>query len=248
MEKINEENNKGDNYDARFSGVLGADYNLCALSIPHYYELQNTVKNVLKDFFAARNDLKEINVLEAGSGTGLTTVRILDADPRIKVMAVDNEEKTIRQAEQTLKDLKDRIEFVHKDILSALLEVKDNSLDAFASAFAIHNFTDEYREKVFKEIARVLKGGGLFVNADKYALDDKNAHLESLEKQIKSLDVYDSINRPDVKEGWIKHYYEDEKVKITEGEQKKILLDLGFENIKVIFRKGMEATIMAIKK
>lgn len=236
------------NYDARFAGVLGQDYNLRPLSMPYHEKFQNTVKDSLKEFAEKHKEENELKVLEAGCGTGLTTIRILEADSRIKVVAVDNEEKTIAQARQALEDLKGRIEFRQGDILSVLKDVESESIDAFASALTIHNFPSEYREEVLEEVARVLKKRGLFVNADKYALDDPEAHAKSLQEQIKSFDIYDGIGRSDVKEAWTKHYHQDENTKITEKEQIALLEKLGFENIEIIFRESMEAVIRAIKK
>lgn len=247
QEQIKPEGIKKGEYDARFSGVLGSDYGLRYLAMPYNDEFQGTIKDTLKTHFADKPD-SEFNVVEAGCGTGITTIRILDADPRIKIVAIDNEKKMIEQAEQTLADLKDRVKFVEADILSVLEETVDASVDAFSSCLTIHNFPAEYREKVIGEVARVLKSGGIFINADKYAFDDLEAHLRSLDEQIQSFDVFDTIGRPDVKEAWTKHYHQDENTKITESEQIKILEDLGFEDIKVIFRKSMEAVITARKK
>lgn len=241
----NEEQNKEQiNYSDRFSGILGSDYNLFEKSVPWHEELQNTIKETIKDYCLEDKNARIFKAVDAGCGTGITTVRILDADKRINVVAIDNEEKTLKQAEEALNDLANRIEFVKNDILSALEKIEDNSKDIFASAYVIHNLPVDYRMKVFKEITRVLKSRGLFINADKYAKDDEKEQKQDLEEQIKDFDVYEKINRHDIKEEWTKHYYEDEKIKITEGEQKLILNELGFENIKTIFRKRMEAIII----
>ena len=147
----------------------------------------------------------------------------------------------------------ERIEFINKDILSALQAMESESIDVMASALTIHNFSTEYREQMMQELTRVLKSGGLFVNADKYAHEDIEAHQKSLKEQIDSFDIFDNMDVPEVdmptlKQGWIKHYEDDEKTKITEPEQIKMLADLGFKDIRVIFRESMEAVITATKK
>ncbi|MCX6792991.1 MAG: class I SAM-dependent methyltransferase [Candidatus Falkowbacteria bacterium] len=235
-------------YNERFSGILGSDYNLFEKSVPWHEELQNTIKETISNYCSLNDEAKEFKAIDAGCGTGITTIRILDADKRIKVIAIDNEEKTLKQAEEALKDKVDRIDFIKDDLLSALEKVEDGSANIFASAYVIHNLPIGYREKFFKEIARVLKSGGLFINADKYARDDESQQKEDLEEQIKDFNIYDKINRPDIKEEWTKHYHEDEKIQIKEGEQKAILKELGFDNVKTIFRKRMEAIILATKK
>lgn len=239
-----------ENYFKRFRVLGNRDYELRYLAMDYAQEFQQTIRIALKNIAYELPDAKELRVLEAGSGSGITTLEILEADPRIKVIACDNEPKMMEQAKLVLSDLSERIEFMEGDILSTLKNIESESLDAFASALTVHNFLDAYRMEVFQEITRALKKGGLFVNADKYAFDDLNKHLNSLDEQIKSFDVFDhpDINRPDVKKGWTEHYHQDELTKITEGEQIKILEDLGYEDIKVVFRQSMEATITARKK
>jgi len=46
---------------------------------------------------------KTITVLELGCGTGYTSKVILDADPRIRLRAIDNDESMLEQAEKKLK-------------------------------------------------------------------------------------------------------------------------------------------------
>jgi ubiquinone/menaquinone biosynthesis C-methylase UbiE len=239
-----------EDYFKRFKVLGNRDYELRYLAMDYAKEFQQTVRTALKNLAAELPEAKELKVLEAGSGTGLTTIEILEADPRIKVIACDNEPKMMDQAKLVLADLNERIDFKEGDILSTLKNIESESLDAFASALTVHNFLTDYRMEVFQEITRVLKKGGLFVNADKYAFDDLDKHLNSLKDQIKSFDIFDrpDINRPDVKEGWTNHYHQDELTKITEGEQVKILESLGYEDIKVTFRQSMEATIVARKK
>lgn len=244
---------KDTQYYDRFSGVLGKYYNLRSLAMPYHEKFQDTVKETLARFAGEHPDLPELKVLEVGTGTGLTSVRILEADPRIKLATVDVDANLIEKAKQVLSDMLERIEFINRDILSVLQEMEDQSIDAMASALAIHNFPSDYREQMMKELARVLKSGGLFVNADKYALDDSEAHAKSLKEQIDSFDMFDKmdiseVDIPALKQGWIKHYQDDERTKITEHEQIKMLEDIGFKDIKVIFRESMEAVITAIKK
>ena len=229
----------------RFANVLGQEYNLFNKSVPHHDEFQDKVGEIIKNYSASlQSDV--ISVVEGGSGTGLTTVRILDANNRIKDIGIDNEEKTINQAKIILKEYGDRVTLYKEDLLVALRKMPNESADIFTSVWVIHNLTPEYRVQLFSEIARVLKIGGLFVNGDKYARDDQKAHNQDLENQIKAFDVFDTIQRPDLKKEWTEHYQEDEKIKFTENQQNKILKDLGFKNIEIQFRKGMEAIISAI--
>lgn len=247
MPKLPEEKKEKMTYDARFAGPIGEHYRLLKESVPHHEEFQDSVMVALREFTAMHPDKTEFKAVEAGCGIGYTTDRILRADPRIMVTAVDNEPTTISQAKEALADMGERITFDEKGILEALQSLEDESVDIFASAYTIHNFDPADREKVLKEVARVLKKGGFFVNADKYAMDDEAAHLKSLEEQLKNLEVYDQMGMPEIREGWAKHYAEDEERKFTEKEQKELLEKYGFEEIQTVFRQRMEATIQAVK-
>lgn len=230
----------------RFSNVLGEEYNLFSKSIPHHDEFQNAVAGSVGRY-AASSQTDIIRVVEGGCGTGITTARILDADGRIVVLGIDNEEKTIRQAQAVLQEYGNRVDLRYEDLLAALQSLPNVSADVFASVWVIHNLSPEYRERLFSEIARVLKPGGLFVNGDKYAQNDRELHERDLRYQIEAFDVYDSLGRPDLKKEWTDHYHEDEKTKITESEQTDILQKLGFRNVGVQYRKGMEAIITATR-
>jgi tRNA (cmo5U34)-methyltransferase len=251
ISKLNKETVSPD-YD-RYSGVLGKHYNLISQVMSYHESFQNTVKETLTKFAGEHPELTEIKVLEVGTGTGLTSVRVLESDPRVKLTTVDADGNLMEKAKQVLADMAERIEFINKDILSVLQTMKSESLDAIASALTIHNFPPEYRDQVMTELARVIKSGGLFVNADKYALENPEAHANSLKEQIDSFDMFDTMKIPDVdipklKQGWIEHYKADEITKMGEKESIELLEKLGFKDIKVIFRESMEATITAIKK
>lgn len=229
----------------RFSDILGEDYRLFKLAVPHHDELQRCVGEQTSTLVSAS---KPPLILEGGAGTGITTSELLRANPTAHVLAVDNEEVTFHQARRVLGNESKRVTFVHSDLLEYLLSLDSHSVDVFASAWTLHNFTPKYRSFLFTEIARTLKPGGVFVNGDKYALNSIREHKRSLQKQIKQFGVFECLGRSDLKEEWIKHYLEDEEVKITESEQKSILKELGFTNIETTYRKGMEAIIVAQKQ
>ena len=231
----------------RFANVLGEDYNLFKKSLPDYDSFQDKIGDIVKKYTSSINR-DTILVVEGGTGTGLTAYRILNADKRIKVIGIDNEEKLLKQARVVLAEYGDRIELKHKDLLEALKDITSESADVFASAWVIHNLTSDYRVKLFPEIARVLKKGGLFVNVDKYAQDDLVLHNQDLNKQIKAFEVFDEIKRPDLKKEWTKHYDEDNKIKFTEKEQMDFLKEQRFTNIISSDRKVMDTIFTAIKE
>ena len=237
--------------DKRFHGKAGEEYNLFKLACPHFEELENALGKIIKEQFQDKNN-SEIKVLEIGCGPGFTTLIILDSDERTKIVAVDNEPVMIEQAKEILKEFIDneRVQLVEDDALKFLKKQSSDSFDAFASGFTLHNWQSNFREQVLKEIYRVLKPEGIFVNADKYALDDESEHKQSLDWQLQQFkEKYSQINRPDLIEEWTNHYLEDDKPEVImkESEAMKLMNKIGFKDIKIVFREQMVAVLFAEK-
>lgn len=233
---------------ARYSADVEED-RIFRLAAPHYDEAQQTIAAAIQSHFGG-SDANFLSMLEIGCGTGLTSEIILDADKRISLLALDNVESIVEQAKYRFKDKKEsRVKFVHADALECLQEQPADSLDAILSALVLHNCPSEYRKKVYAEIFRVLKTDGLFINVDKYASDNESEHQAALEWQIKQFDIFDTEGRPDLKERWTTHYYEDEKPEVIlyESEYVKDLEALGFRDIKRVYRYQLEASYVAKK-
>lgn len=236
--------------EKRFKGQLSDNYDLFSKVSLHEDEIQETVSTALKKYFSDKNQ-EEIKVLELGSGTGLTTSMILEADRRTRVTAVDNEESMFSQIKEKLKSEIEsgRVIPINEDCVEYLKSLEPDTFDAFASAWTLHNFHKDYRKSVLQEIYRVLKKGGIFINADKYALDDPGEQKKESEEHIARFAEFERLGRPDLKEKWTQHYLEDEKPEIImiEGEAKVQMKEIGFTNIEVPYRKSINATITAEK-
>lgn len=237
--------------DKRFQGKTGKEFDLSAIAIPHRQEMQELIGATIQKEFKNKS-INQIKVLEIGFGTGFTTQILAKSDKRVNVFAIDNEIKMLKQAESNLAPLiqEDKIKLIHNDALAFLVEQDSNSYDVFASSETLHNFEHEYRQKILKEIYRILKPNGFFINADKYALDDENKHKESLNWQLREFqNKLAPLGREDLIKEWTKHYLDDDKPERIMKESKSIELmkALGFKDVGIIFRKQMEAILIARK-
>lgn len=234
----------------RFGGTLGEEYDLFKLSVPHIGEFEKAIADEVTLNFKDSKAF-EIKVLELGSGTGITTKFLLEADPRVHIVAVDNEKVMMNQISENIKFWQEeyRVELHLEDIFEYLKSVDDGFFDVVASGYVLHNFSQTFRNKILADIYRVLKPDGLFVNGDKYARDDASEQEKVFAEQVRRFDVYDSIGRSDYKAEWIKHYQEDERPEVVfkEGNAKKYMESLGFKNVQSTYRKMMEAVIVGTK-
>jgi tRNA (cmo5U34)-methyltransferase len=188
----------------RFSNKTGEEYDLFSMALPHQDIIQKRVSEILSQHYSAdkyKDKEKEIiETLEIGFGTGLTTQALLSKDARVRIIAVDNEPLMFAQASDKLRSYpKERLTLHTIDVFDYLKKIESNSFDAVASAWTLHNFHNDFRNKVLKEIYRVLKPGAIFINGDKMAVSDPHIHQAHLDWQIKRFDIFDTIQKPEVK-------------------------------------------------
>ncbi len=253
------------NYDARYAEFSGeSQYEDLLIPFDFYHKFQAETANLLKYHIEKKCAAHStINVLEVGFGTGITTREILKIDPRIRVTAIDNEEKFVAIAKHNLaKDLDciDRVQFIYADAVSYLHTLDDNSYDAFISVYTLHNFSPDYRRNVIELVSKKLKLGGVFVNGDKYAREDARHEID-FALEIKNHDKFDRLVHESEKRGdfnkaayWkrlkdegIQHAYKDEKIKITVAEQQYMFDEFGFTNVMWGNRYDLVAAVSAVK-
>lgn len=237
-------------FDAMFSGVIGQEYQMLKLICPFATEMSRLVGKEVADYCRSQEDAQSI--VELGGGTGITTLSILSADQRLRVLSVDNEPTMQNQAKQSLQAWVDegRLSFCGDDALTALMALADASVDVVASAYTLHNFQADYRRQVLAEIFRVLKSDGRFINGDRYALDDLSAHTRSTQQEVAGyFKVLTEINRLDVLEHWIIHLFNDESENhiMRESVALSQLADAGFRQIELSQRMQVNALVTAVK-
>lgn len=235
--------------ETRFHNQLGDEYELFKLASPHYDELQNTVGDLIKSNFA-NNDVKEIEVLEIGFGAGATSAVILNSDNRVNLTAIDNESLMLSKTEEKLKEIKSTSYNLQvEDALTFLENCSESKFDVVASAWVIHNFNNDYRLKVISQIYRVLKPGGIFINADKIETTDRVQHEKNMEWQLAQFEVYDEIGKPELKKEWTEHYLEDSKPgrALIENNFEEAIKTAGFSSFQIL-KRWYDDAVALIKK
>jgi tRNA (cmo5U34)-methyltransferase len=124
--------------------------------VPDYERLQDEVARATEGVAARR-------VLELGTGTGVTSRRVLERHPQAQLTGVDSSEHMLAVAdlpgaELRLQDLRDAL--------------PDGPFDLVFSALAIHHLDGPGKAELFTRIAAALAPDGRFVMADVIVPED----------------------------------------------------------------------------
>ncbi len=234
--------------DNLFTGKIGAEYEFLRLMCPNHVMLAKRVGETVGAFRPGA----ALKGFEIGCGTGVSTLALLAARENLDLISVDSAARMLDQARASLSDFvaAGRVEFRQADALAALKALPDASLDVVASNYAIHNFSQAYRAQTLAEVFRVLAPGGLFVNGDRYAMDDRAAHLADTQAMVRQwFKLFRELDRLDLLEDWIVHLYSDESPDhiMYFGPALEQLAALGFAPVDVDFRDGVDTLIKAAK-
>lgn len=223
-------------------GVLNK-YDLVCQVYENYMEFERILSSEIGEV-QGHNGI--VDILEIGTGSGITTEIILNGKENIKVTSIDNDINAIKIAEKKL--VIDNVELVYSDALE-FIKNSDAKFDVIASAFTIHNFERGYRNELYKEIYGALKNGGVFINADKYSPDIEEKRNEALRNIIgRYFDVFIEAGEVGLLKSWVLHYILDqsEEIVMKAQESLKQMEQYGFTEVNFIYQE--ESKMMAVLK
>jgi ubiquinone/menaquinone biosynthesis C-methylase UbiE len=114
------------------------------------------------DFLKGRNPKRTV-LLDVGAGTGGFLSFVKTAAPDLKLVALDLSRPYLERARKRLSAWTD-VKFVAAP--AEKMPLADRSADAAISIYLFHELPPQVRTRVAREIARVLKPGGIFVLAE----------------------------------------------------------------------------------
>jgi len=123
-----------------------------AAEVPGYEELQEAV-------VAATGGLRATRVLELGTGTGETALRVRALHPEAAWVGIDSSETMLARARERLPDADLRLRLLEDELPSG-------SFDLVLSALAVHHLDGAGKRELFSRVARLLEPGGHFVLGD----------------------------------------------------------------------------------
>jgi demethylmenaquinone methyltransferase/2-methoxy-6-polyprenyl-1,4-benzoquinol methylase len=104
-------------------------------------------------------------ILDVCVGTAASSIAVATQHPQSQIIGIDISEAMLSVARRKISRKKlTNLELINMS--ADAMQLADNSFDVVMVSFALHEFENELREKIFKEISRVLKPGGKFLVID----------------------------------------------------------------------------------
>jgi SAM-dependent methyltransferase len=226
-----------------FEGAVVDQYFKITEAIPHYESFHDQLASYIESKIG---DDESVTIIDLGCGGGWLLKKIQTALPNVQLIGVDSSDTFYNSLS---KDEAIGLDYFKYDILTWLKEQSTESIDVVVSSWVFHNWSQEYRKEVFKEVSRVLKYNGMFLNADKIASKDEVANNKSFHDQIKIFIEVFSQCPPPLLSNWILHYIDDEKpsIRFTEAENDTLHILYNFKRPTIISRTLMECISSSYK-
>jgi SAM-dependent methyltransferase len=142
-------------------------------------------------------------IIDLGCGPGSLSVRLLDRLPRATVVAVDTDPVTLALGRAAYGD-RPGLRFVDQDLRAANWPAAlglPRPADAAVSTTALHWLTEHDLRALYRELATVLRPGGLLLDGDHLGADPSAPALVRLEHEL--VEAEDRRRFPDGHgEGW----------------------------------------------
>lgn len=111
-------------------------------------------------------------ILDLGCGTGSLTLSMLEAFPEAQVVGIDFDPTMLWLARARLAPFGDRACVAHADLRQdGWTEVLSGPVDAAVSATALHWLSADQLVALYRQLGRVMRPGGIFLNADHVGSD-----------------------------------------------------------------------------
>jgi SAM-dependent methyltransferase len=147
-----------------------------------------------------------VSVLDLGSGPGSLTARILDRFPRSRVVAVDTDPVLLRVGKEALHRFGDRVTWVLADLRDGRWrsELPIHRFDAAASSLALNWLEASELQGVYGDLRRLIRPGGLVINADYLPSGRPSQWLRHLGKDVGEYRARDrrGVDLPAFKREW----------------------------------------------
>jgi SAM-dependent methyltransferase len=141
----------------------GSSYEAARYGDPYkekYRQIRNeTLVDLISENLGKNNPLR---ILEIGCGTGMTLTYLASLPDNYELHGLDFSQTMLSQAREKLSELDNPFGLAQGDTFE--LPFGENVFDVVYSTRFIHQFNHDDKKKIYREMLRVLKQGGLVIN------------------------------------------------------------------------------------
>jgi ubiquinone/menaquinone biosynthesis C-methylase UbiE len=166
----------------------------------------------MTDYLLGGIDFSNINVLDAATGAGNTTLKLAtkmaEANGKGKIVSIDIDPETFEKAKKKLGELVGFVKFIEAD-LTHMPKIKSESFDLVVCTATLCALNDRPLRAMrgLSEFHRVLKKGGRLIIAEEYPLP--KAIKPEEEVQVMHWQLYKSVAELVNGDHWTEIYPED---------------------------------------
>lgn len=168
-------------------------------------------------------------ILSLGCGTGLELERMIQKHPTATIECIDLSEKML----EVLKEKYPQENVIVRKMNFFDFDFKPSYYDAVTSVMALHHFTEDEKNVLYKKICDTLSDKGVFINSD-YLIDDP-------ELEAKRFAYMEELRRQHPNE--LFHY----DIPFTEEREHRVLIKSGFKQIEKVY-ENKKTKILVCKK
>jgi SAM-dependent methyltransferase len=139
--------------------------------LPHREERYDAMTSVLRQLVAKRRISRSPRILDLGCGTGAIGQRLLKHFPTSTYVGIDIDAALLELARALQPEFGERFTVIQRDLAldSWSMGFADGEFDVVASSTALHWLQGDELERVFRQLAPLMRPNGVFFNADNLA-------------------------------------------------------------------------------
>jgi ubiquinone/menaquinone biosynthesis C-methylase UbiE len=250
------------------------------LVVPKYRALHKVLVSLVGRQIRSVAGATPAVVLDVGSGTGMESIGILRTIRSLRVVAVDlcramqeiHLGKMRRLERASTAGLTQRCNLVQGDVLSDLASPEallrkfpgdvDGPFSAVVTSLTVHHFSHRQKQQFYNLAYKVLRPGGVFINADLFSYADPELtekalqfDLEWMRTQFKEPSrkfvearALPRARRLELLERWLIHYSRDNRLEPIEDSeqtgQAQMLKKAGFHDVTVAYRSSLSGILV----
>lgn len=182
-----------------------------------------------------------VEVLDLGAGTGLFSKQVLERCPRARFVLWDVADRMLDVARERFRDYPEQFRYVADDYRNL---PEAGGFDLVVSSLSIHHLADEEKRALFRQVFRVLRDPGMFLNID--LIKGPTPCLE----ELYCADWYDKMRRAGAPEEEIRAGIERRNAYDRDalmGDQLRWLSEAGFSDTDCVYRNYKMGLFLALK-